>query len=316
MSSGKEDIGCVGGALSGVAFSTTADAGFAGSLTIPQATTGATTVFVRFAPTSGVSGMKTGDLVISTLQATTVIMAVTGMEVSESNSTLLFEENFDYGTTEGLFVNYGMGNGTENWEAHGGEGLNPANYVTTNLSLTDYPSSNIGGSISRAAASGSIEDINRNFDAASSVTVYAAALVNVSGAASTGTNGDYFMHFKSQGEFDFTSRVILKDDGAGNLIFGLREGGGDSQLTEAVYAYNTTYLVVMTYDFDNSKSELHVLTSVPTTEPSTPTLEVNDDGTNRTILDEFAIRGDSDNPTIAIDGIRVALDWDSLIGAN
>ncbi|MEL6558387.1 MAG: DUF5689 domain-containing protein [Bacteroidota bacterium] len=285
--------------------------GYVNDLILDQSTTGVTTVYVRFAPTSAVEGVKSGNLTISTLQATSTNIEVSGTETSAGPANLLLVENFDYGTTEGPFVNDGAGIGTDNWEAHSGNGNNPHNYVNSSLSLTGYPSSGVGGSLSTSTT----EDININFADVTSGKVYASALVSVSPDATTSNNGEYFLHFKVSGEFTFYGRVTIKDDGAGNLLFGVRENSGTRSFSSTNYAYDTVYMVVLVYDFSTGAAQLHVLDNVPATEP-VPVAVSDDDAFNgdATLLNELAIRGDSDNPAIAIDGIRVGLDWDSIIG--
>ena len=285
--------------------------GYVNDLVIDQSTTGATTVYVRFAPTSAVEGVKSGNLTISTLQATSTTIEVSGTETSAGPANLLLAENFDYGTAEGAFVNDGAGIGTDNWEAHSGNGNNPHSYVNTSLSLTGYPSSGVGGSLVTSIT----EDINIDFAEVTSGKVYASALVSVSPNATTNANGEYFLHFKESGEFNFYGRVTIKDDGVGNLQFGIRENSGTRSFSSTNYSYNTVYMVVLVYDFTAGAAQLHVLDNVPATEP-TPVAVSDDDSFNgdATSLGELAIRGDSDNPAIAIDGIRVGLDWESIIG--
>lgn len=282
--------------------------GYVNDLVIDQTVSGTTTVYVRFAPTSGVEGAKTGDLIVSTLQASTTTFSVSGTEAAAGPANLLLIENFDYGTTEGAFVNGGAGIGTDRWEAHSGAGNNPHSYVNTSLSLTGYPSSGVGGSLETSTT----EDINIDFTTVNSGKVYASALVNISPSATVDSNGDYFMHFRT-GSFGFYTRVTIKDDGAGNLLFGVRENGGDRVFSATNFAYNTTYMLVLVYDFSTGTSQIHVLDNVPATEPS-PLAESALDANNATELGELAIRGSSNNPTIKIDGIRIGLDWESITG--
>jgi len=285
--------------------------GYANDLTIDQSMTGMITVFARFTPTSSVEGVKSGEIMISTLQASASTLSVSGMESAAGPANLLLVENFDYGTTEGAFVNNGTGIGTDNWTAHRNEGDNPHNYVNTSLSLTGYPSSGVGGSVVTSIG----EDVDIDFPDVTSGKVYASALVNVSATASTRSNGEYFMHFKVRDETTtFYSRVLIKDDGAGNLLFGIRENSGDRTFAATNFQYNTIYMVVLVYDFASGAAQLHVLDNVPATEPTPIAESGNDPNGDATILNEFAIRGDSDNPDVTIDGLRIGLDWDSIIG--
>jgi len=275
---------------------------------------GSVSVSVRFAPNSGINGAKEGSIDFTSFGVAEESVDVSGEETGASSSTLLFEENFDYGTTDGDFVNDGMGIGTANWTAFSGQGANPAQYSgTTSLSFTSYPSTGVGGSITLADASGSIEDVARTFATQTSGTVYASALISVAPTASTSSFGDYFMLFR-QSSGSFFSRVTIKDDGAGNLLFGIRDANGDTNFSATNFSYNTTYLVVFTYTPGTGGANLYVLDAFASTEPVTATASSTNGTTIASDINQIAFRGDSDNPAVSIDGVRVALDWDSLMG--
>lgn len=275
------------------------------NLTSASITGSTVSVSVRFLANTGFNGTITGEVSYESFGVSKTII-VEGEEIGNVETSVLLTDNFDYGTTEGAFVDGGSGIGASSWEAHSGSG-NTYTYQNSSLSFTGYGSTGIGGSV----VSGTGEDVNSDFKSTSSGTVYAAALVNVASAAST--SGDYFMHLKTSETFDYWSRVMVQDDGAGNLRFGIREKSGTTVYSDTNYAYGTTYVVVFTYNFTSGQSELHVLTSVPTTEP-TPVAISSDDTNAPDALDEVALRGDGDNPAITVDGVRVATDWIGVLG--
>jgi hypothetical protein len=280
---------------------------FTEELTLTSASiTGSTVdVSVRFLANTGFNGVISGVVSYESFGVNKAII-VEGEEIGNAVTSVLLAEDFDYGTTEGAFVDGGTGIGASSWEAHSGSG-DTYTYQNSSLSFTGYGSTGVGGSV----VSGTGEDINRDFQSQSSGTVYAAALVNVASAAST--SGDYFMHLKTSETFDYWSRVMVQDDGAGNLLFGIREKSGTTVYSSANYTYGTTYVVVFTYNFTSGQSELHVMTSVPATEP-TPVAISSDDTNAPAALDEVALRGDGDNPAITVDGVRVATDWAGVLG--
>ncbi|MGB3464852.1 MAG: DUF5689 domain-containing protein, partial [Cyclobacteriaceae bacterium] len=281
--------------------------GYVNDLLIDKAVSGMTTVYIRFAPTSGVEGVITGDVIVSTLQANTTTFAVSGSESAAGPVNLLLIENFNYGTDEGLFVNGRAGIGTDRWEAHSGVGRDPHGYINTSLSLTGYPSSGVGGSLVTSTG----EDINIDYNTVSSGKVYASALISVSPTADLDANGDFFMHFRNGG-FGLYTKATIKDEG-GNLKFGVRENAGTTVFSPTNFQYDKVYLLVLVYDFDSGTSEIHVLENVPATEP-TPLASSSDDLNDATELGELAIRGSSSNPAVTIDGIRIGTDWNSITG--
>ncbi|EPR74060.1 hypothetical protein ADIWIN_1020 [Winogradskyella psychrotolerans RS-3] len=214
--------------------------------------------------------------------------------------TVSVDENFDYGTTAGDLTAFG----SANWEAHSGAGSGPVGYATSSLSMADYPSSDIGGSIT-IDADGS-EDISSYFTEISSGNVYASALVNLS----TVGEGTYSFHLRDA-EFGFRARVGAKDDGSGNILFGI--GASSSTLSYGTTAFdlNTTYLLVSSYNIETGVSNLHVLSTVETVEPTTP--EATNTGDSGTVISGVSVRQGFGGPTATIDGVRVANTWSAIM---
>src|SRR5213078_1511975 len=120
---------------------------------------------------------------IRLLAAAAAIAAVIVVNAAPAGATLLFNENFSYAAPSAL-------NGQGGWTAHSGAGTNPQTVNAGNLSYPSYPSSGIGNMLGPTATSG--EDDNHPFTAVTTGSVYAAFLVNV---VSAQTTGDYFFHF-------------------------------------------------------------------------------------------------------------------------
>ncbi len=213
-----------------------------------------------------------------------------------------FEENFDYGTVAGDLTTT-----TSNWVKHSGS--SPVGYATTSLSMSEYPNSGVGGSMTFNPSNS--EDVNSGFTTISSGKVYASALVNFSAVGS----GNYFFHIMeapdTQPYAQFRSRVGAKDNGSGKVLFGI--GASSSSLTYGSTAFdlNTTYLLVSSYEIATGVSNLYVLSSAEDSEPSTP--EATNTGNSGNAISAVAVRQSSNIPTGTIDGIRVANTWSAIM---
>ena len=215
------------------------------------------------------------------------------------SSKIYFEENFDYGSTAGDLTTISGGN----WSNHSGT-VNQLLYDTSSLSMANYPTSNIGGSITISSAGS--EDVNRVFSPITSGKVYTSTLINLS---TVGT-GTYFFHFMDDA-FGYTARVGAKDDGTGKILFGI--GASSSTLTfgSTPFELNTTYLLVASYDIASGVSNLYVLTTAAASEPGTP--EATNTGNPGFTVQKIGIRQGGGGPTATIDGIRVASSWTSIM---
>lgn len=192
-----------------------------------------------------------------------------------------------------------------NWVNHSG-GTPFVGYQTASLSLTGYSFSSAGGAAT-ISSSGS-EDVNRAFPAQPG-NIYLSALINVTSPAGTGA---YFLHFKNAAT-TFRAKVFAQDSG-GNLRFGLQANAEAVEYSTTNFSYGTTYLLVLHYDataVTGGKTDLHVLTSVPPSEPATPLLSHTDTTPVQTMA-AVAIRQAAGGPTAVIDGIRVSTSFSGL----
>ena len=221
--------------------------------------------------------------------------------VVTTTSNYLVEENFNNGSTAGDLSTL-----NSNWTAHSG-GSPFVGYATSGLTMTGYPSS-LGGAAT-ISTSGS-EDINKQFTAQTTGTVYFSALVNLS---AVGT-GAYFFHVYEYGTGNFRARVGAKDDGTGKISLGIGSSSSTIVYGTNVYDPNKTYLLVASYNIDNGVSNLYVLSAAATTMPATP--EATDTGTAGTVIDAVAIRQAFGGPSGTIDGVRVSKTWSDLFVNN
>lgn len=238
-----------------------------------------------------------------------------------SFAQILFEENFDYGTTD----NPDITSVAPGWVRHSGS-QGPA-YVASGLSYTGYPLSGIGGALSFTNGSSGTNDgdVNRKFS--DSVTtaenIYAFFMVNLSSARAT---ADYCFHL---GPYTigttFRGRVFFRSFGGGYVV-GLSKTGTSGTIIEdttVVFNVNQTYLFVLKYIFNPTATNddevvLYAYDNTfPTTEPGTPILTIGPIGSGVSgdplNIGSVAIRQGTNSPTGLIDGIRIGTSWESIV---
>lgn len=263
-------------------------------------------IYVRLAGTT--IGTYSGNIVHTSTGAPQVDLAVSGAVTEPIGPTLFMEENFAY--TEGTLL---MDNG---WIRQSGTGTNPPSVAGVNLSYPDYIP-NLGLS---AQTFGNGDDVHKNFAAQTSGSVYTSFLLNVSSAT---LDGDYAYMFATNADntTDFKAKFFVGKNETDNLRFGLTKqsnlSGGVVNWTGYDYALNTTYLVVLKYEFVSGAAN-DIVTGwinpvIGTTEPApmlTTLATESDIGTLG--VGSVAIRQSSTTPVAKFDGIRVSNDWATL----
>lgn len=279
---------------------------FTASVTIPAASANnATTVYVKFTPTTGVNQALEGTITHKSLGSAVGVINLSGTESGNAGaSTLMLTENFSYGASTGNLLDVS----SSNWLITGTSVVNPIQYITTSLSMNNYAASGIDGSVTLTTTG---QDVRRSFttNAITTGTIYASALVNISSVQNT---GDYFINFSDGGTTNFFTRVFVKND-AGVLRFGASHNSGTAIYSTENYSIGTTYLLVLKYDFSTGTASLYVLNAVVATEPGVATVSAT--GTAPTGgLSHMSLRqGTAANaPALTVDGIRVAQTWADL----
>ncbi len=229
-------------------------------------------------------------------------------------------ENFAYGATSGTSADTltNPARGGSVWRRHSGTG-GPIAYKSTSLSFPGYFSNNIGGSIGFTFASGSREDANRSTIPYTSGNVYVSFLLNMSNNG--GTSADYFFHLLDTSFMtSFRGRHYIKAGSVANTFnIGINKGSSATPVYSPInYPLDTTLLVVIKYSFNPSFQDTiysYVFpfgTTIPTIEPSTPTMASTTDITqgDLAVLNAVAIRqGTSGTMAGTADGIRVSNSW-------
>lgn len=248
--------------------------------------------------------MKTYTKAIKMASLFTVMTFV--LSVQFAFSQILFNETFDYEIGSLLSAN--------GWTAHSGVGNNSPAVVSGALSLTGYGVSGVGNSTNLLNTG---EDVHRMYKGVDEGTVYAAFLVNV---AAAGTGGDYFFHLGTNPlGFAFYNRTFVKTDAEGNVAFGIQKtsGAGTTQVyTPFDYALNTTYLMIVAYEFVDGGDDVAKIAVVSdlTTLPTTWDAE-NSVGTDIANISAVALRqgAAASGIDLQISGIRVGTDMEAVI---
>lgn len=218
----------------------------------------------------------------------------------------LLTEDFDY--------TIGSGIKAAGWLIHGGAGATPDSIlVVGGLTFSGYPSSGIGGA---ASVTGKFADQNKTITSQTSGTVYASFIVK---SLASNAAASYFLHFgPTVIGTTFFSRVWVNNTGNGL-------GLGDTAPTNYTpITINTTYLVVLKYDFASKTNSLYVFETMPTSEPTAPQatfLEIKGPAAaTPTDLGSIALRqgqtSGGANQNVIVDGIRVATSWSNLFSTT
>ncbi len=239
-----------------------------------------------------------------TFFTTLVVMILMGMSV---NAQVLLNEQMDYPVGDSLTAH--------GWVSHSGTG--PISIVSGNLSYPGY-STAVGQSALLSSTSG--QDINRSFTTQTSGSVYAALLINVTNATTT---GDYFFHF-FKATSTYVGRVFIKKDATDPTKFtlGVLKGStaANTVYSTTLLSMNNTHLIVLKYTINagplNDVVDLFV--NPVTTAEGVPTISASD-ATTSADLDPFAAialrqGSPSSAATLTVDGLRVANTWADAIG--
>jgi hypothetical protein len=213
----------------------------------------------------------------------------------------LLIENFEYPAGDSL-IDYG-------WVNHSGTGTQ-ITVTSGSLSYALYPGSGIGNSTTFSGGGGSREDIHKDFTSTGSGSLYAAILVIVDTASTT---GDYFFHLAPAFPTTFFKpRVFVKDDGAGNLQFGISKASTSTvTYTTSTYSYNTTYFLVLKYSMpagdSNDVGSLYINPPVGK-EPAAADIVTTDIVADNPMA-AVCLRQGSQAYTVQVDGIFINTNW-------
>lgn len=239
------------------------------------------------------------------------VILITAFSLQSVYSQPLLIENFEYEIGD-LSVNpASVWNSANSGTA--------ASVIDESLSYTDYALSGSGRSITMKVGL----DYNTSVGTITSGGVYAAFLLKVSAATTT---GDYFFHYTQAGTIYKGKLWIKQGSAADKYLIGVAKSGTTPavQYTTTEYTTGTTNLVVLKYLFNSATTtddevSIFVDPIVGSDEPATPTLIAADNSTaDATQITLVALRqgGSTSAPSLTIDAIRVANTWTDAVNAS
>ncbi len=242
-----------------------------------------------------------------------LILLVCFLMVSSFGYSQILEENFDYTLGDSL-TQHG-------WVAFSGTGV-PLVVTSPGLTYTDYAGSGIGLSTMVVNGSGSRQDVYKSFTSSqSSGSIYTSMMINVTTAPTT---DDYFAaYLPSTSTTLFNGRLYVKDDGAGNISFGISKttsGSGAIVYGPATFTTGVTYVLVLKYTFNIGSTTDDEVTlyafdgAIPATEPvSAYAGPVGGTATDLADIDRFALRQAGSALTVTVDGIYTETSWNNSV---
>jgi len=216
-------------------------------------------------------------------------------------------DNFDY-TTGALLTDNG-------WTAISAGGTNAIAVTTPGLVFPDYAGSGIGNAAHMPGVAGE-DDTKPLSSSVTSGSLYGSFMMSVISAT---TAGDYFFALRSSTNAH-NSRVSLRSDGLGGFNIGLSNTGATVPVyASGSYTFNTTYLVVVKYEFiagpANDLISLFIFdSSLPLLEP-TPLIGPTTGFTETADLTTILLRqgGSTTAPNVVVDGIYAETGWNNNV---
>lgn len=296
--------------------------------------------FQLMAPTSNSGGAfsyTSSNASVATISGSTV--TVVGIGNSTITATQAEFGSFASGTTTAIFTvtasipaaniasdNFVGAAGTaltaNGWVAHSSSTTNPILTTSPGLTFPNYYGSGIGNAASVTSIG---QDVSLQFTTVSSGTVYASFLIKA--AASPLCVNQYFFGFGNNDVADtaYRGKLMINQDASNPAKFKFGFAANLTNIyTTNLYDYGTTYLVVVKYKIVNStvinangnlgrdETSLYIFetTSNYLTEPSAPTLGIEDTSSVDILPGRVVLRQDNVNsPNVIVDGLRVSSSW-------
>ena len=195
------------------------------------------------------------------------------------------------------------------WTAFSGAATQSVDVGTSN-GLTYAGYSGLGGFTAAAIGNAARldnngEDVNRNFTAVTSGSIYYSFLVNVA-------QGDvgYFTGLNTTGT-TFGNRIFVKPSAtAGKINFGISNTATAAYSTTD-FDLNTTYLIIVKYDVSTTGgTSLWVKSAgVPATEAAAGAADITNTGSGSATIGGYFLRQYSATQNITVDGLRMYSTW-------
>jgi hypothetical protein len=208
------------------------------------------------------------------------------------------------------------------WIAHSSIVTNPIKNTSPGLTFPKYFGSDIGNAASVTSIG---QDVSLKFTTVTSGTVYASFLIKAT--PSTLLN-EYFFAFGNNDTADtsYRGKLSINQDTTDPTKFRFGFAANLTiKTTLPVYNYGETYLVIIKYNiipagtlnasgntFGRDETSLYVFNASSSykTEPSTPTIGIEDTSSADILPGRVVIRQDNTiSPNVIIDGLRIDTNW-------
>ncbi len=230
--------------------------------------------------------------------------------VVNASAQLLLKENFEYTAGTALELQ-------PTWDWMNAQGTSPILIESNAYTYANYPASSIGNKVAIGATG---EDLYRSFPKQTSGSVYAAFLVQVTAAT---TSGDYFIGF-STNPIDKTiyhGRIYVKKDASNKLAFGATRAKNDRiGYSGFTHNMNTTYLIVLKYEIVTgsandvcSMTVNPVITNGESGATWLTTTSPDDNPEAVGLIGAIALRQSAATTAVKVSGLRVAASWNDLM---
>lgn len=218
-------------------------------------------------------------------------------------------------TAQNLYENFTYGQETlltqNGWQEHSGNGNNAISLVQ------GLVFENANDPTAAARLNGGGQDVNRNFDAINTGSVYYRFLIKVSQASS---DGEYFTHLgpNTLGT-EFRARVFVKDENGG-LRFGISKSSNSPNYTLASFDYNDIYMLVVKYTFNGTSNSddqvaLAVFKAGESRSREEFMVEAKVGEFDASNIGSVALRQGSSGkaPSLVIDELKIAPSWQDAV---
>ena len=229
--------------------------------------------------------------------------------VAYAQTQVLFVEDFDYAVNNSITSN--------GWSITGANASPEILISPPTISYPGYVNNEIGNEV---LLSNSGQDVCKTFSSQSSGCIYTSFIVNVSNA---NKNGDFFLSLGANPLTSYFGRVFVKKDPLlEKIAFGVQYAAGGTptplpNFSNFIYDFNSTYLLVLKYSFENDKSNVSIIVN-PILSANEPIVDwiTNSQGTLSkpinigSIILRQGAKGDA--PILTLDGIRISKSWADL----
>ena len=182
------------------------------------------------------------------------------------------------------------------------------------MTYASYVGSGIGNA---ASTGGTSDDINKGFTSTNTGSLYIAFMYNPKTASTT---SDYSVMLGTAAGTSVTSfygKFYVQKDASNNLRFGITKSNAASiSYTGYTYSLNTTYMIVIRYDFvsgtANDQAYLFINPVLGGTEPAASLTGATDAAADPAQLTSICLRQSTTTAGASYDGIRIGTTWASV----